>query len=327
MAYSSTNIYNTNYLPTAPPPSYFAPGGVNPGGNMGGNPDIKSASNVYQPVIKSSPTPFTALPILNAKNQALLDMLNKSAPELAQKALELDIPTTIEANGLHEHECRIALIVDASSSMQDEHQFYMNPNDGSSEIQELIKRFMTLAAFLDRDQQVDVFFFGRSFSRISDTVYDYENVVSSGLHQLGGSLQPATNYAVAVDSVLEYYFGDKYHTRQSKNMHIFCAMLTDGECNEVYQQQTIEHLARAVQYPIFFKILALSGNQPNPDFKFLEDLDRSDRHVSQFEIIKKPSDLTMAKLLHGYRDYVEFRNLIMGNRIKGGDSNNCCVVL
>lgn len=247
-----------------------------------------------------------------------LELLKGVAPEIANHAQTVVIE--LERNGLIGHQAKVCLVLDISSSMENPNRFF-----SSRKVHQLVNKALALACMFDDDKNIEIIPFGEHANQVFNvTLNNYQNIIDDILWKIGG-LQNATNYAEAVKKVREYYFGNNSTSTnngnpQSSELPIFVIFVTDGDCNLQFQNQALLQFKYASYQPIFFKFLAMKGDQKNVAFDFIQRIDDAsvindgNKKVPEIQkhfidnadvvILSSPDDLTMQDLLNEYKGYL-----------------------
>jgi hypothetical protein len=233
--------------------------------------------------------------------------------------------------GMENHEARVCLILDVSSSMQEKNKFFSDEQKGN-QIQTLINRALALAILFDDDKKVEVFPFGEKVFDVDDQgkrrplVVDCNNFSKATdmiLDLLDGSLRQHTNYSEPVKAVRKYYFNDSGPRTQKQlcdDAPVFAIFVTDGEPSEK-KIEAMNQFRSASHQGIFFKFIALRGQQADQEFKFLtgvnqpplKDPDTKNEDDlrnkflmdnSNLIILNHPGELSMRKILEEYRPWL-----------------------
>jgi len=234
---------------------------------------------------------------------------------------------------LPEHQARVCLVLDISYSMQNPNEFYYDEaNEKPGPILTVVKQAVVTAMAFDDDQELDIFAFGNT-ANVNPYKATKDNFAAVIADQIIGehpevSMQSRTNYAAAMRAVRQHYFNDNgnKNTKKQDDVPVFMIFVTDGNHN-------MEEVAAAKQFrassyePIFCKIIALEGKEKS-EFPFLKNIDKAptlddpyhkdpskgkDQVQPQdcnyidnanFVLLKDPSELTPAKLLCEYPQWL-----------------------
>lgn len=221
--------------------------------------------------------------------------------------------------GMQAHEARVCLVLDVSASMQNPNRFFEDEMKGN-QVQKLINKALALAFLFDDNQKIEVFPFGDlAFPPI---VLDRSNFMEATqliMKSIGGELRNSTNYAEPVKALRRYYFNDSSLRTMPLPCHetpVFAMFITDGEPNEK-KMEAMNEFVSASHLAMFFKFIALRGNQKDLNFTYLNNIDnhavkeegdaRSDLFYldnSDLVVLDHPGELTMEKLIHEYRPWL-----------------------
>ncbi|MEJ8654810.1 VWA domain-containing protein [Streptomyces sp. MS1.AVA.3] len=163
---------------------------------------------------------------------------------------------SLEKRGLHDQRAAVYLVLDRSGSMRD---FYA---DGT--VQNLGEQALGLSRNLDDDGSVPVVFFSTEVDGIANL--DLGNYVGriDKIHANLGHMG-ATNYARAIDAVVEHY---RASGATRPGLVIF---QTDGApTNKAAAERA---LCSAAELPLFWQFVGF-GNPESKQFDFLRRLDR-----------------------------------------------------
>ncbi len=227
----------------------------------------------------------------------------------------------IVKQGMQKHEARVCLILDVSASMQNPNKFFEHEFKGN-QVQKLINKALALAFLFDDNQQVEVFPFGDQVF-VPPIILDRNNFTHATrliMDAIGGQFRLATNYAEPVKAIRQYYFcdaGKRIKPLPCSDAPLFALFITDGEPNEK-KIEAMNEFASASHMAIFFKFIALKGNQQDLSFKFLSAID--DHEVknantlydpnlfyidnSDLVVLNHPDELTMKSLINEYRPWL-----------------------
>ncbi|MEU6177692.1 VWA domain-containing protein, partial [Streptomyces coeruleorubidus] len=259
--------------PQGPP----APDDESSTGGAGGNDDTAEAGGEAEPKPtpdtepKPAPTPIPAVPLTRVKTRA---------PSLttAYKAAA----TTLKQHDLTGTRARVYLILDRSASMR---PYY---KDGSA--QALAEQTLALAAHLDPEATVPVFFFSTELDGTGEiTLTDHENKIDdlhAGLGRMG-----RTSYHAAVEAVLAHH--GKEATPTTPALVVF---QTDGAPDaKTPATQSLTEAAKT--HPaVFFSFVAF-GDPENKAFDYLRKLKTP--NTSHFLAGETPRELTDKELYEG----------------------------
>ncbi len=252
-------------------------------------PQVPSAP--VPPLVPSAPVPVlvpqpTAAPApqVSLKKQKLLSLekdLAHRAPGLL--SLTKTAAVSLEKRGLGEHTARVALCLDISGSMAALYR--------SGKIQALVERVLAVGVRFDDDGQVDCFLFGKHVHQPGPIGID--NVHSYTTDMLRRhSLEPATNYGLAMQRVREHYFGSSElrFAPFGQPLPVYVMFVTDGQTMD--EARTRDQVIASSFEPLFWQFMAI-GRSPDAvdvrhtggrrglraargggsDFAFLEELD------------------------------------------------------
>ncbi len=254
--------------------------------------------------------------------------------------------------GMENHEARVCLVLDVSSSMQEKNKFFSDEIKGN-QIQTLINRALALAILFDDDKKVEVFPFGEKVFFVAEEgkkpgplvvdCHNYANATNLILDLLEGSLRQHTNYSEPVKAIRKYYFndvGNRTEKQKCEDAPVFVIFVTDGEPSEK-KIEAMNQFRSASHQGIFFKFIALRGQQCDQEFKFLTAVNKPDikdpdakndeeqankflMDNSNLQILNHPGELTMHRLIEEYRPwltdaYKEHRILTQAPGIKLAD--------
>jgi hypothetical protein len=256
--------------------------------------------------------------------------------------------------GMENHEARVCLVLDVSSSMQEKNKFFSDEIKGN-QVQTLINRALALAILFDDDKKVEVFPFGEKVFFVAEEgkaphplvvdCHNYSKATDMILDLLDGSLRQHTNYSEPVKAIRKYYFndvGNRTEKQKCEDAPVFVIFVTDGEPSEK-KIEAMNQFRSASHQGIFFKFIALRGQQSDQEFKFLtsvnkpeikdpdakDDEDQQNKFLmdnSNLQILNHPGELSMHKLIEEYRPwltdaYKEQRILMQAPGIKFADIN------
>jgi hypothetical protein len=207
---------------------------------------------------------------------------------------------SLEKRGLGEHTARVALCLDISGSMATLYR--------SGKIQALVERVLAVGVRFDDDGQVDCFLFGKHVHQPGpigiDNVHNY-----TGAMLRRHSLEPSTNYGLAMQRVREHYFGSSQlrFAPFGQPLPVYVMFVTDGD----------QVIASSFE-PLFWQFMAIgrspdavdmqrSGAARRPpmgrgrgsDFSFLEELDDMGGRFldnADFFAVTDPANLTDEQL-------------------------------
>ena len=115
----------------------------------------------------------------------------------------------------------------------------------------------------------------------------------------------------------EHYFKNSSILKQPQPCDeppVFAIFITDGEPNTA-KHETMKQFKAASHQAIFFKFIALKGQQEDQEFTFLQNIDdhkvKEDKDDDSFFIdnsdlvvLNDPKDLTMQQLINEYRPWL-----------------------
>ncbi|MBC7796284.1 MAG: VWA domain-containing protein [Pyrinomonadaceae bacterium] len=200
----------------------------------------------------------TAAPVSTPPTQkkiSLVKKIEKDAPQLVNLAKTLTI--SLEKRNLQETVAKVALVVDASGSMNHQYQ--------NGDVQRVIDRIVPLAVHFDDDGELDTWFFASKQKKtVSVTLSNVQNYVNrlpglkswfSGILDLGISNDEPL---VMKDIIREY---------QTSQIPAYVVFISDGG---VHQNAEITRLiSDASRLPIFWQFVGIGGSS----YGILEQLD------------------------------------------------------
>jgi len=262
-----------------------------------------------------SPPPYAdAPPAYDHDSKSMMAKLDTMPAEIKSEAKELY--REIKKVGLENHEARVCMVLDISVSMQhkEHNQFFFGADEKfeNGKVQRLINSSVALALLFDNDGEVEVHpFAGTAYPPV---IINRDNFTYAArlVWEATRGVHGSTNYAAPVQAVRAHYFkdaGERTTPLSIKEAPVFSLFITDGDPNMDKtggrnQFQWASHL------PIFFKFLALRGNQQDAEFSFLKDIDdpanKSKFFIDNADlvILNQPEDLTMQQLIHEYRGWL-----------------------
>ena len=207
------------------------------------------------------------------------------------------------------HHAQICIALDVSGSMESKNKFY-----SSGKIQRLIEKTMAIAIELSAGDKhtVTIFPFGRyAYDPIELDEHDLKNAVSSVMTAIGRVYSDATNYHAVVQRIRTNYFGDcapLNKARIYKKDPVFAFFVTDGADN-LEQAEAKNQFWYAQHEAIFFKFIALKGNDVNLQFPSLKSIGMRTKHTflenTHLFTLNDPNELTIKLLLDAYRPWLE----------------------
>lgn len=253
-------------------------------------------------------------PSLHAAS-SLSDLLTNIPKELKEDftALRKELKT----NGMQNHEARVCLILDISGSMQNPNKFFDDKVKGNR-VQGLINKALTMALAFDDNQSVELFAFGDK-SYFCEEPINRDNFMHATeiVLKSAGGLKNETNYAAPVAAVREHYFKNSELLKKQQPCDeppVFAIFITDGEPNTA-KHEAMKQFKAASHQAIFFKFIALKGQQEDQEFTFLQNID--DHQVKEHKdddsffidnsdlvVLNDPKELTMQQLINEYRPWL-----------------------
>ena len=235
--------------------------------------------DIIEPAFPESQPTKNSQPQLS-KSVLLEKKLEKQAPQLINLAKKLSV--SLEKKQLQDTIARVAIVMDASGSMCRSYQ------NGS--IQALLDRIALIAARLDDDGNLDVWFYAEKCARFSDiTIQNVSNYLinekvyfSAGMHSDSSVVKGNLFQKISSDWKLNVDWCNKvggcwnnelpvmqsivsvHKTSQLPTLVIF---ITDGDIKKTDQIKRI--LIEASNYPIFWQFVGLAGS----NYGVLEELD------------------------------------------------------
>ncbi len=183
--------------------------------------------------------------------------LENEAPHLINLAKKLSL--VLEKKHLQDTVAKVALVLDASGSMALAYE--------NGTVQAVMDRMVLIAARLDDDQQLEIWFYASSHAKFPDisienvTGYLKNHVKRGGFWDWGivKGLGVNNNEPPVMQEVLNSY--------KSSNLPALIIFITDGGIYKTDEIQRI--LIEASRYPIFWQFVGLAG----VDYGVLEQLD------------------------------------------------------
>lgn len=227
--------------------------------------DNPPAPTAPTPSPKLSPTPApSALPTessIELKKRVSLQKAqqtgNSSIIDLTKKSL-----VQLEKRNLLDVKARVALVLDASGSMDWQYQL--------GDVQEVVNRLMPLAINFDDDGSFECWAFAQYTVQLDDVtlhnVNDFINQTQSGWRHW--NVGARYNQEIpAIQAVIDYYqiFTD--------NVPVYVLFISDGGVGNARQMKDI--ITRAATLPIFWQFVGIGGS----NYGVLEKLDTLSRRV------------------------------------------------
>lgn len=226
----------------------------------------------------------------------------------------------IRRQGMEAHEARVCLILDVSTSMQNPNKFFYDKDKGN-QVQLLINKALALAFLFDDNQKIEVFPFGEKvFPLVVLDRDNFTNATALILKAIGNKLSGATNYAEPVKAVRQYYFGDRGRRDDPQSCSeppVFALFITDGEPTTM-KVEAMNEFRSASHQAIFFKFIALRGEQEDMSFRYLTSIDDHPVKQNSYQrqddlffidnsdlvVLNNPGELTMEKMINEYRPWL-----------------------
>ncbi|MFD8827851.1 vWA domain-containing protein [Streptomyces sp. NPDC059605] len=182
-----------------------------------------------------------------------LRKVEESAPALV--GLYKSASVSLAKHRLDGERAAVYLVLDRSGSMRGYYK------DGS--VQALADRVLGLAAHLDDDGRVPVFFFSTDIDAVADVALDNHrgriDAIAADLGHMG-----LTNYHLAMDAVIDH------HLESGATAPALVVFQTDGGPTSRHAAE--RYLCKAAGLPMFWQFIGF-GNKRSKQFDFLRKLD------------------------------------------------------
>jgi uncharacterized protein YegL len=213
------------------------------------------------------------------------------------------------------HKVKVCIALDVSSAMENPNHFYNFKDLAAGKVQTLIDKAMGIAIELsaDADHTVTIFPFGAvAFDPVVVAEDNVGTAVDTVMRNIGGELSGGTDYNCVIEKIRQHYFDTKEKLNKpmmSDKAPVFAIFLTDGEPLTKIDEARIQF--KASEYnAIFFKFVALKGNQKDLQFNTLKTICQySNRKLAapnkHLVVLDDPNDLTIKDLFKYYRTWAE----------------------
>lgn len=176
-------------------------------------------------------------------SQAIVDLTKKSIIQLEKKNL-LDV------------QARVALVLDASGSMDNQYK--------RGDVQKVVDRLMPLAINFDNDGSFECWAFAQKTTQLDDVslnnVGDFINTAQRGWRNWGVGARYNEEIPV-IEAVIDYY------SQFKDNLPVYVLFISDGGVGNTRHMQRI--LTDAAKLPIFWQFVGIGGR----NYGVLEKLD------------------------------------------------------
>lgn len=206
--------------------------------------------------IKPPPSPAVApVSTIDLKKKTILEKAEKTG---SQAIVDLTKKSMIqlEKNNLLAVQARVALVLDASGSMDKQYK--------RGDVQKVVDRLMPLAINFDNDGSFECWAFAQKTTRLDDvTLNNASNFINT-------TRQGWRNWSVgaryneeipAIEAVIQYY------SQFKDNLPVYVLFISDGGVGNARQMQRI--LSDAAKLPIFWQFVGIGGR----NYGVLEKLD------------------------------------------------------
>ena len=179
------------------------------------------------------------------------EQLKAASPKLYNLATKLD--PFLKQYGLDGHEADVALVIDASGSMDFDHcKFY-----SKGKVQVAVERMLPFAVRFDNNATIDAWLFSNNVSNLHEiTPSNFEGAVDRmGWRRMMGG----TDYIKMADELIRHY-----GTNVPRERPVYVIWLTDGEPSGS-KAATIRKIAELAALGIFIQFVALGEDWPQGD--------------------------------------------------------------
>jgi hypothetical protein len=175
--------------------------------------------------------------------------LQRQAPEIYNLATKLD--PFLKQYGLVKHTASVAVMVDASGSMEFNHLY------SSGKVQTLIERMLPFAVRFDDNAEIDAWLFSSTVSEMhSITPANFKGCVD---RMNWDRYMRGTDYVKAVDTVIQHY-----GTTTPRKHPVYLIFVTDGEPSG-NKTHAIRKVAELASLGIFTQFVAIGEDWPQGD--------------------------------------------------------------
>ena len=252
----------------------------------------------------------------------------------------------LKALGMEGHEAQVCLVLDISASMQSPNEFFSKDVKEFSgkisrinQVQILINKALAMGFLIDDNQSIELIPFGgkayppihidqTNFKEAAQLVFkkvieidakegarpdfekdNKEKPATPRSVAMWDALKNKTNYAAATRAVRSLFFsskGERTIKLPSKKPPVFAIFITDGDAN-IERQEAFQEFASSTYEAVFWKIIALRGQQLDTEFTMLKQIDDAKKGFvdnADHVILNNPSDLTMKQLFNEYRGWL-----------------------
>lgn len=182
-------------------------------------------------------------------NQSIIDLTKKSLVQL-------------EKHNLLDVQARVALVLDASGSMNWQYK--------NGDVQRIVNRLMPLAIHFDDDGQFECWAFANLTTQLDQVtlhnVNDFINQTQLGWKNwhVGSRIN---NEIPAIEAVIDYYYPQSTKSLSQKNVPVYVLFISDGGVGNRRQMEKI--LTECANVPIFWQFVGIGGS----NYGVLEKLD------------------------------------------------------
>lgn len=215
-------------------------------------------------VAKDEPTPPISQPTqskIDLKKKLSLQKAtqtgNQSIIDLTKKSL-----VQLEKHNLLDVQARVALVLDASGSMNWQYK--------NGDVQRIVNRLMPLAIHFDDDGQFECWAFANLTTQLDQVtlhnVNDFINQTQLGWKNwhVGSRIN---NEIPAIEAVIDYYYPQSTKSLSQKNVPVYVLFISDGGVGNRRQMEKI--LTECANVPIFWQFVGIGGS----NYGVLEKLD------------------------------------------------------
>lgn len=215
-------------------------------------------------VAKDEPTPPISQPTqskIDLKKKLSLQKAtqtgNQSIIDLTKKSL-----VQLEKHNLLDVQARVALVLDASGSMNWQYK--------NGDVQRIVNRLMPLAIHFDDDGQFECWAFANLTTQLDQVtlhnVNDFINQTQLGWKNwhVGSRIN---NEIPAIEAVINYYYPQSTKSLSQKNVPVYVLFISDGGVGNRRQMEKI--LTECANVPIFWQFVGIGGS----NYGVLEKLD------------------------------------------------------